>query len=273
MRWRQLCGGGSISRLVAPPHPLLPSINGPCPFCCDQLLLPHMADSVAVADVSTPAVNKSYRRSVEIEYLDTLIVKSMVAVLEVRSRTTVTMFHDMFVAEYHQQMRDENSNPRPRRWTLHEHLRHSAFRTEAEWTTYFESYSNEHAGMPPSMHHWVQLKFSRWRFIKREILNHTHAQWVGMFLGSKMPTGKNMWPMTENLRAILFQKWMMAPTRKGGHCNYKPQPMIADFIPFSTWHLWVRLGPGGIANETFMNQCCSKNPAEAPFDDSSDDDA
>jgi len=208
---------------------------------------------------------KLYRYSAEIEYCDTLLVKAMVAVFE-RDRSNMGFVLSSLVKEYHEQMRDEKSNPRPPKWPAKEYLKHSAFKTDEEWNAYFDSSKNSglssdarpDSGMPPPIQQWAQLKFNKWNVIKREIFNHTHAEWVRLFPGGNMPSGKKMWQMIESLRFILFKIWMMAPTRKGGHCNYKAQPMPANFIPFSSWHLWVRIGPGGSEKSlVFVSECCT----------------
>jgi len=207
-------------------------------------------------------VTKSYRRVSDTqEFLDTLLVTSFLAVLESGRARLDSNWPTVLVREYHQRLRDEMSNPRPPNWSATEYLRHSAFKSDAEWIAYFESSKKLYGpdpGMPPLIHEWAQRQYIRWQFLKRDIFNHTHAEWKRQFPGGQVPTGKKRWEMIECFRDVLFKNWMMAPTSKNGHCNYKAQPMPDNFIPFSTWHLWVRMGPGAGAcmNEGFINQCC-----------------
>ena len=214
-------------------------------------------------------VTKSYRRVSDTqEFLDTLLVTSFLAVLESGRARLDSNWPPVLVREYHQRLRDEMSNPRPPNWSATEYLRHSAFKSDAEWIAYFESSKKLYGpdpGMPPLIHEWAQRQYIRWQFLKRDIFNHTHAEWKRQFPGGKVPTGKKRWEMIECFRDVLFKNWMMAPTSKAGHCNYKAQPMPDDFIPFSTWHLWVRMGPGAGAcmNEGFINQCCYRRDDDA----------
>lgn len=185
----------------------------------------------------------------------------MLCVSELQCRTTYTMFLHLLVKEYHMQLRDERLNPRPPSWSPLVYLRHSAFKSEHEWTTYFES-TNTFSGMHASIHEWVHRKLDRWRFVQSDILNHTR---LFAALGP-IPTGQRMCEKIELFRWKLFQTWMLSPAKEGLICRYKPQDMPVDFVPFNCWHLWVRLGPGGCKDVGFMIECCTTHIAEAPFD-------
>jgi hypothetical protein len=85
-------------------------------------------------------VTKSYRRVSDTqEFLDTLLVTSFLAVLESGRARLDSNWPPVLVREYHQRLRDEMSNPRPPNWSATEYLRHSAFKSDAEWISYYES--------------------------------------------------------------------------------------------------------------------------------------
>jgi hypothetical protein len=219
---------------------------------------------------------KLWRLSETNVYLDTLLVKAMVDCLE-GERTNTGWVLTNLIDQYHLEMRNETENKRPKDWKVGEYLTHSAFKTEIEWKQWdaaaqlngVASEKRPDTGLGLAYKRWATLKYDKWQLIKRDILNNTHSEWVRLFPIPSGCSGKQ--EMKEKLKLVLFKKWMMAPTKKGGHANYKAFPMPLDFLPFNTWDLWCEIGPGGGSKKSsvFIDECCTPIAKITPGDGAS----
>ncbi len=213
-------------------------------------------------------VAKVYRSCPETQYKDTLIVRSMVEIIESMKMDTCSL-NGLIIEYYHENLRNTDVNPRPASWSDKplEYLKHAFWPTQVECDDYEAairlrgkpSPTNPEAGIPAELQTQARTKYNRWLVIKAEILNITHAEWVKLFPSGKMPSGSaGMVEHVEKLRNILFKKWCFEPTSKGSTIVYKAQPIPANFVPFTTWHLWVAIGPaaGSRCRAVFNNECC-----------------
>jgi hypothetical protein len=219
-------------------------------------------------------VAKLYRYCPENEFKDTLIVRTMVELIESRRIDTCSL-NGLIIEYYHSNLRNTKVNPRPESWSErpNEYLKHAFWSSQQEWDEYEEqarlrgkpSATNPEAGIPADLQAQARTKFARWLFLKADILNNTHLEWVKLFPNGKMASGASeLAEYAEKLRLILFKKWCFEPTSKGSKIIYKSQQMPQHFIPFTTWKLWVRIGPsaGKFCRAVFNNECC--NPAAPP---------
>jgi hypothetical protein len=219
-------------------------------------------------------VAKFYRFCPETQFRDTLIVRTMVELIESRRMDTCSL-NGLIIEYYHENLRNTAVNTRPASWSdkPFEYLKHAFWPTQVEWDEYEAavrlrgkpSPTNPEAGIPAELQKLAVSKFKRWQFLKAEILNVTHAEWVKLFPNGQMASGSaGIHEYVEKLRIILFKKWCFEPTSKGSTIVYKAQPIPDKFIPFTTWHLWVAIGPcaGSKCRAVFNNECCQ--PAAPP---------
>jgi hypothetical protein len=234
-------------------------------------------DTDVVAGCGLGPKAKLWRLSETNVYLETLLVKAMVDCLEKdRSNTAFVLTH--LIDQYHLEMRNEVHNKRPQEWKVGEYLTHSAFKSETEWKAWTHAghlagvatESRPDSGLALPLKRWATLKYDKWQLLKRDIFNNTHVEWVRLF---PVPSGCNgKQEMKDKLKLVLFKKWMMAPTKKGGHTNYKAFAMPHDFLPFNTWDLWCEIGPGGSKKSpVFIDECCTPVEKFTPGDGTSCD--
>jgi hypothetical protein len=174
-------------------------------------------------------VCKVYRVQEDQIFKDTLVARSMIELIESKRIDTCSLY-GLLTEYYHSQLRDTVTNPRPKTWPADHYLTLSFFKSEQEWTAYFEgvrlrgkpSPTNPEAGLPAHIYREAHLKHEKWKLIKSEILNHTHVEWCKMFPSGRMKSGESdIMTYVERLRVTLFRKWEVEATSKSSKIVYK----------------------------------------------------
>ncbi len=246
-----------------------------------------------VAEVSEPSVdavapndediddnapkNKQYRRMVDVEFCDKLLVSAMINV-KAYGRVDMPFVLWLLVWEWHAQLKDETKHPRKRGFELFNTKQtNCCFKSNQEWSDFDVASRGRGKGtaaddeaaptMPIQYQTWASLKFDKWLDIVREMQNIIHPAFVRamlqqhssllvyessilttflqakMFNGKRMPSGRCSDSIINQFKQTLFNTWCTEPTTKGSTAKYKVYPMPPNYIPFSTWDLWVAIGP------------------------------
>jgi hypothetical protein len=105
-------------------------------------------------------VAKLYRSCPETEFKDTLVVRTMVELVESKRMDTCSL-NGLIIEYYHSNLRNVDVNPRPESWSDRplEYLKHSFFATQEEWDEYESkvrlkgkpSPTNPEAGIPTDL--------------------------------------------------------------------------------------------------------------------------
>jgi hypothetical protein len=215
--------------------------------------------------------NKQYRRMVDVEFCDKLLVSVMLNV-KAYGRVDMPFVLWLLVWEWHSQLKDETKHPRKRGFELFNAKQtNCCFKGIQEWAEFdtanrgrgrgTEQPDNEAPTMLSQHQAWSSLKFDKWLDIVRDMQNVIHPAFVRtmlqqhsssilttssqakLFNGKRMPSGRCSDSIIHQFKQKLFDTWCLEPTTKGSTVKYKAYPMPLNFIPFSTWDLWVAIGP------------------------------
>ena len=215
--------------------------------------------------------NKQYRRMVDVEFCDKLLVSVMLNV-KAYGRVDMPFVLWLLVWEWHSQLKDETKHPRKRGFELFNAKQtNCCFKGIQEWAEFdtanrgrgrgTEQPDNEAPTMLSQHQAWSSLKFDKWLDIVRDMQNVIHPAFVRtmlqqhsssilttssqakLFNGKRMPSGRCSDSIIHQFKQKLFDTWCLEPTTKGSTMKYKAYPMPLNFIPFSTWDLWVAIGP------------------------------
>ena len=132
--------------------------------------------------------NKQYRRMVDVEFSDKLLVSAMINV-KAFGRKDMPFVLWLLVWEWHSQLRDETKHPRKRGFELFNTKQtNCCFKNNLEWSEFDTAnrcrgkgsqHSEEEAPTMLSQHQaWSQLKFDKWLDIVRDMQNVIHPAFV-----------------------------------------------------------------------------------------------